>query len=90
MAAVDRIDRRILALLANDARITNKELAGAVGLSQSACLERVRRLWDRGVLEGAHAAVDPAAFGIGLQAFVAVQVRLTVIRHPSTSDTSSL
>jgi len=72
---VDRIDRHILTLLAEDARTSNKELAGAVGLSQSACLERVRRLSDRGILMGAHAAVDPAAFGIGVQAFVSVQLK---------------
>jgi len=72
---VDRIDRHILTLLAEDARTSNKELAGAVGLSQSACLERVRRLSDRGMLMGAHAEVDPAAFGIGVQAFVSVQLK---------------
>ena len=72
---VDRIDRPILTLLAEDARTSNKELAGAVGLSQSACLERVRRLSDRGMLMGAHAEVDPAAFGIGVQAFVSVQLK---------------
>lgn len=55
--------------------MTNKELAEAVGLSQSACLERVRRLGDVGVIRGAHADVDPAAFGIGLQAMVAVQLK---------------
>ena len=71
----DRIDRQILTLLAQDARTTNKDLAEAVGLSQSACLERVRRLGEGGVLRGAHASVDPAAFGIGVQAFVAVQLK---------------
>ena len=72
---VDRIDRAILRLLAQDARTTNKDLAEAVGLSQSACLERVRRLTDRGVIRGSHADVDPTAFGIGLQALVAVQLK---------------
>jgi len=71
----DRIDRHILTLLAEDARTSNKDLAHAVGLSPSACLERVRRLSDRGVLRGAHADVDPAAFGIGVQAFVSVQLK---------------
>lgn len=81
---VDRIDREILGLLAKDARMTNKELAETVGLSQSACLERVRRLTDKGAIRGAHADVDPAAFGIGLQALVAVQLerhtRAAVVR----------
>jgi DNA-binding Lrp family transcriptional regulator len=71
----DRIDRSILSLLAKDARTTNKDLAAQVELSQSACLERVRRLEDRGVIRGAHADVDPIAFGIGVQALVSVQLR---------------
>lgn len=74
-ADVDRIDRSILSLLAKDARITNKDLAARVGLSQSACLERVRRLEDRGVIRGAQADIDPVAFGIGVQALVSVQLK---------------
>jgi DNA-binding Lrp family transcriptional regulator len=72
---IDRIDRGILSLLAKNARTTNKELAAEVGLSQSACLERVRRLEERGMIRGAHADVDPAAFGIGVQALVSVQLK---------------
>jgi DNA-binding Lrp family transcriptional regulator len=71
----DRIDREILGILAHDARITNKQLAGQVGLSQSACLERVRRLNHSGMIRGTHADVDPLAFGIGVQAFLAVQLK---------------
>lgn len=73
--ALDRIDREILGVLANDARVTNKDLAAEVGLSQSACLERVRRLHEAGVVLGTHAEIDPAAFGIGVQAMVAVQLK---------------
>ncbi len=72
---IDRIDRAILDRLAHDARMTNKELSEQVGLSQSACLERVRRLQARDLLRGAHAEVDPAAFGIGVQALVTVQLK---------------
>jgi DNA-binding Lrp family transcriptional regulator len=72
---IDRIDRAILGALAHDARITNKDLAAEVGLSQSACLERVRRLTESGRIRGAHADVDPGAFGIGVQALVAVQLK---------------
>jgi len=81
LADFDRIDRAILSLLAQDARITNKDLAERVGLSQSACLERVRRLTDRGAIRGAHADVDPTAFGIGVQALVSVQLK----RHTRTA-----
>lgn len=79
--AVDRIDRAILTRLAQNARVTNKDLAAEVGLSQSACLERVRRLEDGGLIRGAHADIDPSAFGIGLQAMVSVQLR----RHTRTA-----
>jgi len=72
---IDRIDRQILSLLAKNARTTNKDLAAEVGLSQSACLERVRRLEDRRAILGAHAEVDPAVFGIGVQALVSVQLK---------------
>ena len=70
----DRIDDAILTALQNNARLTNKELAGRVGLAPSSCLERVRRLQQRGVLQGYRALVDPKALGVGLQAFVAVRL----------------
>ena len=73
--ALDRIDFDILAALQNDGRLTNKELAGRVGLAPSSCLERVRRLREAGALRGSHAEVDPAVLGIGLQALLAVRLR---------------
>ena len=73
----DRIDDAILTSLQNNARMSNKELAAAVGLAPSSCLERVRKLQESGVLLGTTAKVDPVALGIGIQAFV--QVELT--RH---------
>jgi DNA-binding Lrp family transcriptional regulator len=72
---LDRIDSAILAALQNNARLSNKELAGRVGLAPSTCLERVRRLFDAGVLLGAHARVDPEALGIRLQAMIGVRLR---------------
>lgn len=74
-AAIDRIDSVILAALQNNARLTNKELAARVGLAPSSCLERVRRLFDAGVLRGAHAEVDPEALGIRLQAMIGIRLR---------------
>jgi len=71
---MDRIDGAILAALQNQGRLSNKELAAQVGLAPSSCLERVRRLQERGVLLGFHAEVDPTALGIGLQAFVSVRL----------------
>jgi DNA-binding Lrp family transcriptional regulator len=72
---LDRMDQTIVAALQNDARISNKELAGVVGLAQSTCLERVRALRARGVLRGFHAEVDRATLGRSLEAIVSVRVR---------------
>ncbi len=74
MRALDRTDAAILGHLQNNARLSNKELAAAVGVAPSTCLERVRRLHDDGVLRGYHADVDPAAVGVGIQALVAVRL----------------
>ncbi len=72
---LDRIDCVMIELLQKDARLSNKELAAAVGLAPSSCLARVQRLRAERVLNGAHAEVDPEALGVGLQALIAVQLR---------------
>jgi Lrp/AsnC family transcriptional regulator, leucine-responsive regulatory protein len=72
--ALDRTDLRILALLQGNGRATNADIAEAVSLSASACLRRVQRLEAEGVISGYAALVDPAAVGLGLQAFVRVQL----------------
>jgi Lrp/AsnC family leucine-responsive transcriptional regulator len=54
---MDRLDRKIIALLQQDASLTNQALADQVGLSPSACLHRVRRLEQSGVIEGYHASI---------------------------------
>ena len=73
--SLDRIDRAIVAALQNNARISNKELAAAVGLAPSTCLERVRALRATGVLLGYHAEVERDALGRGLEAIVGVRIR---------------
>lgn len=75
MRPLDRTDRDLIALLQEDARRSNKELAGLVGIAPSTCSERLRRLEEEGVVRGAHAAVDPGALGIGLEAMIAVRLR---------------
>jgi Lrp/AsnC family leucine-responsive transcriptional regulator len=72
---VDRIDQRILTVLQHQGRITNAELAERVNLSASACLRRVQRLEHDGVIAGYAAQVDPQTVGLGLQAFVRVQLK---------------
>jgi DNA-binding Lrp family transcriptional regulator len=82
--ALDRTDFGIIAALQKDVRLSNKELAAKVGLSPSACLERVRALRRAGVLAGAHADIAPAALGIGLQALIAIRLA----RHSRDSFTT--
>ncbi|MGD2061107.1 MAG: Lrp/AsnC family transcriptional regulator [Acidimicrobiia bacterium] len=75
MIELDRTDRRLIALLTEDARRSNKELAAAVGIAPSTCSERLRRLQDAGVFRGFHADVDPKALNIGLQSMIAIRLR---------------
>ncbi|SEM52335.1 Lrp/AsnC family transcriptional regulator, leucine-responsive regulatory protein [Luteibacter sp. UNCMF331Sha3.1] len=78
-ANLDRTDLRILAILQTQGRMTNAELAAEVNLSASACLRRVQKLEADGVIAGYGARLDPRALGLGLQAFVRVQLS----RHES-------
>jgi DNA-binding Lrp family transcriptional regulator len=74
-ADLDRADVAILATLKKNARISNKDLADAVGLAPSTCLERVRRLREMGAIHGFHADVDLGLLGFGLQAMIAVRLQ---------------
>jgi Lrp/AsnC family leucine-responsive transcriptional regulator len=74
-AELDRTDLLLLAELQRGGRLTNAELAERVHLSASACLRRVQRLEREGVIGGYSAQVDPERIGLGLQAFVRVQLR---------------
>ena len=82
-AALDRIDLLLLAELQRDGRVANAELAERVHLSPSACLRRVQRLERDRVIAGYRAEVDPERIGLGLQAFVRVQLRQ---HDPETVD----
>lgn len=73
-ANLDRTDLALLAVLQREGRITNAELAARVNLSASACLRRVQRLEAEGVVTGYAALVDPKQVGLGLEAFVRVQL----------------
>ena len=74
-AELDRIDLLLLAELQRDGRVPNAELAERVHLSASACLRRVQRLERDGVIAGYRAELDPDQLGLGLHAFVRVQLR---------------
>ncbi|WP_029548712.1 Lrp/AsnC family transcriptional regulator [Rhizorhabdus wittichii] len=78
---MDAIDRRILAELQSDGRITNHDLAARVGLSPSPCLRRVRQLEEAGVISNYVGLVDPAALGLPVTAFVRVRLDGQDDRH---------
>ena len=71
---MDKTDIALLAELQRNGRISNTELAEKVRLSPSACLRRVQKLEADGVIAGYLAQLDPIKLGLGLQAFVRVQL----------------
>jgi Lrp/AsnC family leucine-responsive transcriptional regulator len=75
---LDEIDKAILRELQADGRMTNQDLAQRVGLSPAGCLERVRRLRERGVIRRTMIEVDPNAVDLSLLIFVEVRLHSTV------------
>ncbi|MBW8743516.1 MAG: Lrp/AsnC family transcriptional regulator [Sphingomonas sp.] len=72
---IDELDRSILAILQEEGRITNVELASRVGLTAPPCLRRMRALEESGVIKGYHAELDPGALGYGIMVFALVSLR---------------
>lgn len=75
MGNLDQIDRRLLAELQNEGRVTNVELAARVGLTAPPCLRRVRALEEAGVINGYHAQLDGAKLGFTIMVFAMVSLR---------------
>jgi Lrp/AsnC family leucine-responsive transcriptional regulator len=71
---MDAIDVRLVSLLQASGRISQNELAHAVGLSAPAVAERVRKLEDRGVIRQYAAIVDPRTIGLDVTAFISVVI----------------
>ena len=71
-ADLDRIDRKILAILQDDGRIANLKLAEGVALSPTAVLARVQRLTREGYILGYEARLNPMKLGAGMLVFVEV------------------
>ncbi|WP_439614400.1 Lrp/AsnC family transcriptional regulator [Reyranella sp.] len=71
---LDAIDRRILAALQADGRLSNVDLAEKIGLSPSPCLRRVNRLEREGYVEGYRAMLGRRRIGLGLTVFVGVKI----------------
>jgi Lrp/AsnC family leucine-responsive transcriptional regulator len=69
---LDPVERQILRLLQSDGRLSNVALAERVGLSESPCFRRVKRLEDAGLIRGYSAVVDQRLLGLTVTAFVLV------------------
>ena len=73
--ALDELDQAILREMQRDARRTNREIAAAVGVSATTCLDRVRSLRKRGVIRRALLDVNLEEMGRPLQALISVRIR---------------
>lgn len=74
MRKLDAIDRKILAALQEDGRMTTQQLADRVGLSASPCARRVRLLEEEGIIKGYVAVVDQANIGLPISVFASVKL----------------
>lgn len=80
---LDKTDRKILAILQSDGRLSNQEVAERVNLSPSPCLRRIKNLEEAGIIRQYVALLDPEKIGLGLLAYV--NVRLEKHGDPSAS-----
>jgi Lrp/AsnC family leucine-responsive transcriptional regulator len=78
---LDRLDWRILEALQRNARMTNTELGKLIGLSQPAVTARIKRLEERGVIEGYTARVNPGLMGRGIGAMVRIRTTHAEIKR---------
>jgi Lrp/AsnC family transcriptional regulator, leucine-responsive regulatory protein len=78
MNNLDAMDKALLRELQRDGRVTNQDLAQCVGLSPAACLERVKRLREKGVIRRYMIDIDPGAVDLALLIFVEVSLHSTV------------
>ncbi|WP_375197874.1 Lrp/AsnC family transcriptional regulator [Sphingobium sp.] len=81
---LDEFDRRIVAALVDDGRMTVTDLAQTVGLSKTPCQQRMRRLIELGVIRGFRAIVDPAKLGMDHVAFA--EVKLSDTREKALNE----
>ncbi|WP_285018177.1 Lrp/AsnC family transcriptional regulator [Novosphingobium sp. fls2-241-R2A-195] len=81
---LDELDRKIIAVLRSDGRITVTDLAKAVGMSKTPCQVRLRRLTESGVIRGFRAVVDPASLGLDHVAFA--EVKLSDTRESALTE----
>ncbi len=77
---LDPIDRKILAELQADGRMTNVELSRRVGISAPPCLRRVRSLEEAGLIDGYHARVNARELGYEVMVFALVSLKSQAVR----------
>ncbi|MBS1767197.1 MAG: Lrp/AsnC family transcriptional regulator [Acidobacteria bacterium] len=70
---IDAIDQKILAILQDAGRTSHAEIGRSLGMAASAIFERVKKLEEKGFIQGYAALVDPTAVDLGLLAFLAVR-----------------
>jgi Lrp/AsnC family leucine-responsive transcriptional regulator len=73
IGSLDAIDARILAAMAENARVSVADLARLVDLSPPSVSERIRRLEDAGVIGGYTVAIDPKALGLPIAAWLRIR-----------------
>lgn len=71
---MDRIDRHLLELLQKDGRLTTAELAEEVGLSASPCARRIKRLEEKGIIDGYRVSLSREKVGVAMSVFVEVSL----------------
>lgn len=74
LMTLNTIDMKILALLQNDARVTNQTLADHIGMSASPCWRKVRKLEEDEVIQGYRAVLNRKKIGLGVMVFVRVSI----------------
>lgn len=72
---IDDIDQKILSIIQSNARTSNAEIARQVRMAPSGVLERIRKLEERGIIQGYEVRLDPRALELGLMAFIAVRTK---------------
>ncbi len=80
---MDAIDRKILAVMQEDASLSVAEIGSRVGLSSTPCWKRIQRLETDGVITRRVALIDPAKVGLGITVFVSVETGGTTPRNGS-------
>ncbi|EAR12931.1 transcriptional regulator, AsnC family protein [Polaribacter irgensii 23-P] len=71
---LDKTDEQIIRLLQKNARLSNKQIAAAVGIAESTCSERMRKLNKKKIFFGFHAFVDSSKLGTNIEAMVSIKL----------------